>query len=333
MSEEFATSNESSEGVLGHEFRKGPPLSGYQSPCPLFAFSPESWVSLTLLAGIFLQYFTMWVHSASLPPVFSSSETPPAILPTIHDDVPHNSSQSTGTDVDDNGESNNGALHRVRRSSTRCRRQTADALQKMLQELAGRNTMYMDHSPDNFANLLSFPSNQTTQSKRRLRKRDIEALLREGHHPDIPADIQQQIHHSFITPEQKRSPRTIRSIGGEETSTIGYCERNDSPNGEGYLQLCTSCIVTTELSEDYFPRYINEVACDATRAEGCLMGSGRCVERTFEMSMLRRTDECARAQDESGQYFEQWEIVPRRVRVGCECELNAFSPLASFLMT
>ncbi|XP_041477840.1 uncharacterized protein T16H12.9-like [Lytechinus variegatus] len=285
----------------------------------------------TLLSGILLQYFMRWVHSASLPSVPPPSHQQPASLHTLLDSVPP--TNSTGTDDEQEiYENENGALHRIKRSRTRCRRQTTDALQEMLQA-AGANTLYMDNSPLNFPNLLYFASNKTSKSSRRLRKRDVESVLHEGSHPSLPQELQEQLHNSYVTPQQRRSPRSIRNSVGE--STIGYCENMGEPNDDGFLRLCGACMMTTELPDNYFPRYLNEVVCDPQQATaGCLLGTGRCADRTFELSMLRRTDECAPQRSATGgrRYVEHWEVVTRSVRVGCECELNPQSHLAAALV-
>ncbi|XP_011672427.1 uncharacterized skeletal organic matrix protein 8-like [Strongylocentrotus purpuratus] len=291
-------------------------------------------IYVTLLAGILLQYLSRWVHSASLPPVPPTSHHQPASLHTLlvslSDSVPP--TNITGTDdVRETDENDNGALHRTKRSRTRCRRQTTDALQAMLQA-AGANTLYMDNSPLNFPNLLYIASNKTSKSSRRLRKREVEAVLQDGYHPDIPQELQEQLQNSYITPQQRRSSRSIRNPVGE--STIGYCETMGEANDDGFLRLCGACMMTTELEDNYFPRYLNEVVCDPQATVGCLRGTGRCADRTFELSMLRRTGECAPQTSDTGgrHYVEHWEVVTRSVRVGCECELNPQSHLAAALI-
>ena len=65
-----------------------------------------------------------------------------------------------------------------------------------------------------------------------------------------------------------------------------------------------------------------------------ITGTGRCADRTFELSMLRRTEECAPQRSDTGgrHYVENWEVVKRSVRVGCECELDPQSHLAAALV-
>ena len=92
----------------------------------------------------------------------------------------------------------------------------------------------------------------------------------------------------------------------------------------GFHHLCTEWSAVTTLSADYFPRYLNEVICDANDA-GCLSYEGFCVQDTFIVDVLRNTGTCG----SDGKQI--WEVVSQPVRSCCNCRLFPGSFLSKYL--
>ena len=92
----------------------------------------------------------------------------------------------------------------------------------------------------------------------------------------------------------------------------------------GYHRLCTEWSAVTTLSADYFPRYLNEVICDAKDA-GCLSYEGMCVQESFIVDVLRNTGKCG----SDGK--EIWEVVSQPVRSCCNCRLFPGSFLGKYI--
>ncbi|XP_022096563.1 uncharacterized protein LOC110982466 [Acanthaster planci] len=218
---------------------------------------------------------------------------------------------------------------RIRRTS-QCRRQTDDELMDILQSLGQVNTRYADKSHQGFTSLMSFGTNEELD---RLTKLQIEAALRGNPsakeslpHPHINA-----IRTNLVTPEEANVPRIRRSVVG--TTVSNFCILSGQEATQGFMRMCDSCPATTELSDDLFPRYVNEVVCSSNT--DCLSGGGRCSERTLNITVLRRTEHCSVAANTSttGQvlYVEDWEPAEQRIRVACECDVGIQSVFATYV--
>ena len=53
-----------------------------------------------------------------------------------------------------------------------------------------------------------------------------------------------------------------------------YCQLKGSKTDDGFLHLCSTCAVITQLPDDYFPRFINEAVCK-TGDSNCFLVNGR----------------------------------------------------------
>ncbi|XP_052770920.1 uncharacterized protein LOC128210610 [Mya arenaria] len=134
---------------------------------------------------------------------------------------------------------------------------------------------------------------------------------------------------------QMRSSRAKRDTNGA-VSHIEYCQARGHPTGDGYLHMCTSCALTTQLPEDRFPRYINEVDCHLTDCD-CFntpnTAHGRCQKIVRTIKMLKRKAGGCRLLIQNGQQFilDDWQVYDQRIRVGCECVFNKNSQFAGFI--
>ena len=54
---------------------------------------------------------------------------------------------------------------------------------------------------------------------------------------------------------------------------------------------------------------------------------GRCAQRTYNVTLLRRTNHCEASHLEDGElvYVEQWRPYVKTVGVGCECEIHPWA--------
>lgn len=56
----------------------------------------------------------------------------------------------------------------------------------------------------------------------------------------------------------------IHNFADTQTPT---CQFRGNQTESGFINFCTSCVTTTDLGEEIFPRYINEIVCNV---EPCL---------------------------------------------------------------
>ncbi|XP_035674407.1 uncharacterized protein LOC118414460 isoform X1 [Branchiostoma floridae] len=130
------------------------------------------------------------------------------------------------------------------------------------------------------------------------------------------------------------SRRIIRDTGSTE---VDYCLERGTVTEDGYKRLCTVCAATTDLGEDYFPRYINEAICSTDSSDrGCFMvqgyGHGTCKQGTFSVSILRRKGQCSpTVRDGTRVYLEEWEVYSQQIRLFCECMINQHSTFTMFV--
>ncbi|XP_061192836.1 uncharacterized protein LOC133201050 [Saccostrea echinata] len=139
------------------------------------------------------------------------------------------------------------------------------------------------------------------------------------HHPKILSYIKRPAH------RRKRQTADINTP---------YCQYRGNKTDAGFINFCTSCMTTTDLGKEKFPRYINEIVCNV---EPCLTVNqnphGACQENILHLTFLRRAPTgCVMIiQDTSfGQrkvLADLWETYTQRIRVGCSCKLDKRSRL------
>ena len=125
------------------------------------------------------------------------------------------------------------------------------------------------------------------------------------------------------TPGTKK-PRGKRQAPSYPLTNLTRVARRGSLDQNGYHHLCTEWSAVTTLSADYFPRYLNEVICDA-KDVGCLSYEGICVQDSFVVDVLRNTGKCG----SDGKQI--WEVVSQPVRSCCSCRLFQGSFLGKYL--
>uniref|UniRef100_A0A914QKE6 CW-type domain-containing protein n=1 Tax=Panagrolaimus davidi TaxID=227884 RepID=A0A914QKE6_9BILA len=98
----------------------------------------------------------------------------------------------------------------------------------------------------------------------------------------------------------------------------GEALNSDSP----WCGLCNICWTWRKLPPNYFPSYLNEVSCDKDNA--CLGGFGKCRSVLRTLTVLRNT-----AKDSTAENWEQQSI---NTIAACECQVEAGTPLHSFIV-
>ena len=121
-----------------------------------------------------------------------------------------------------------------------------------------------------------------------------------------------------------KKPRGRRQAPSYPITNLSSVARRGSLDQNGYHYLCTEWSAITTLSADYFPRYLNEVICDA-KDVGCLSYEGICVQDSFIVNVLRNTGKCG----SDGKQI--WEVVSQPVRSCCSCRLFQGSFLGKYL--
>ncbi|KAK7485909.1 hypothetical protein BaRGS_00022904 [Batillaria attramentaria] len=146
---------------------------------------------------------------------------------------------------------------------------------------------------------------------------------------ELPEEfLEQMIPASHIVP-RTRSRRTKRTVD----TGIGYCQSTRNQTAAGLLHLCSACQQTTDLGDDVFPRYINEVVCNPAVTDECLrVGNtvhGRCRQTSLHVQMLRRRSGRCMMVIHNGQRVltDEWELYAQEVRTGCQCMLDKRSPI------
>ena len=115
------------------------------------------------------------------------------------------------------------------------------------------------------------------------------------------------------TPSTTPTPSTTQPNSYGATRMISVARRG-TKDEFGFHRLCTEWAAVTTLSPDFFPRYINEVICDSKDFH-CLSGEGFCLQKTFIVSILRRTGRC------TAQGQEEWVEHSQPIRSCCECKV------------
>ena len=121
-----------------------------------------------------------------------------------------------------------------------------------------------------------------------------------------------------------KKPRGKRQAPSYPLTNLTSVASRGSLDQNGFHYLCTEWSAVTTLSADYFPRYLNEVICDALDS-GCLSYEGFCVQDSFIVDVLRNTGKCG----SDGK--EIWEVVSQPVRSCCNCRLFPGSFLTKYL--
>ena len=121
-----------------------------------------------------------------------------------------------------------------------------------------------------------------------------------------------------------KKPRSSRQAPSYPLTNLTSVAQRGSLDQNGYHRLCTEWSAVTTLSADYFPRYLNEIICDA-KDVGCLSYEGICVQDSFIVDVLRNTGKCG----SDGKQI--WEVVSQPVRSCCSCRLFQGSFLGKYL--
>lgn len=123
----------------------------------------------------------------------------------------------------------------------------------------------------------------------------------------------------FIYPMMTKS--IYFSVLGVSTTISCDYQRGEMVNtGSSWCGLCNICWTWRKLPPEYFPGYLNEISCDTDNE--CLAGFGKCRPVLRTLTVLKNI-----AQQGKAQYTEQ---VINSV-VACECQVEAGTPLHSFI--
>ncbi|XP_071827976.1 uncharacterized protein [Apostichopus japonicus] len=150
----------------------------------------------------------------------------------------------------------------------------------------------------------------------------IHSILHNTSHPlddIIPNEVRQSVREMFSIPDEPFLSRSGRSKRGSQSESIVCQNRGDNVNG--YLKLCKICHVITYFNDNYNPRSVSEVVCGNNNGESertCLSGRGRCGERRIQITRYR-------------QVHGRVSIQKKFIRVGCECELDPYSNIATLV--
>lgn len=142
------------------------------------------------------------------------------------------------------------------------------------------------------------------------------------------------IHHpKILSSIRKPDRRWKRQSSGVNAQA---CQYRGNKTDNGFINFCTSCMTTTDLGSERFPRYINEIVCNV---EPCLTVNrsphGACQENILHLTFLRRTpspngcflviEDTSFGQNKT--LAHAWETYTQRIRVGCSCKLDKRSRL------
>lgn len=96
---------------------------------------------------------------------------------------------------------------------------------------------------------------------------------------------------------------------------------------KGRMVMCNMCSQTTDLGENFRPRYINEIVCESDN--GCAVGQGLCNQNTVSVLFSKCTsgnrDECQKGGTNS------WIKYSQALRVSCECKLAVSSSFRNYI--
>ena len=123
-----------------------------------------------------------------------------------------------------------------------------------------------------------------------------------------------------LSTKKPRGKRQVPSYSITNFKSVALCGSLDR---HGFHHLCTEWSAVTKLSAEYFPRYLNEVICDA-REVSCLNSKGIYSQGSFIVDVLRNTGRCG----SDGKQI--WKAVSQPVRTCCNCRLFPGARLGSF---
>ncbi|KAL3101930.1 hypothetical protein niasHS_003339 [Heterodera schachtii] len=122
--------------------------------------------------------------------------------------------------------------------------------------------------------------------------------------------------------QQRKQKQKQKMIGDVHAVPFGCDKRGDSE--DGYLRLCGACQTIRKLPDEFFPPFINEVACDEDKA--CLYfydyPHGKCKQKHMNFVVLKNvgTPLC-----------QIWEKFNLNVRVSCECFVDEMSFFSKYV--
>lgn len=110
-------------------------------------------------------------------------------------------------------------------------------------------------------------------------------------------------------------------LGVSTKISCDYTRGQELVTGSPWCGLCNICWTWRKLPPEYFPSYLNEVSCDSDN--DCLGGFGKCRSVLRTLNVLKNT-----AVVGAPEYWEQQSI---NTVAGCECQVEAGTPLHSFI--
>lgn len=113
----------------------------------------------------------------------------------------------------------------------------------------------------------------------------------------------------------------ISVLGVSTKISCDYVRGETLSSGTPWCGLCNICWTWRKLPPEYFPAYLNEVSCDSDNA--CLAGFGKCRPVLRTLTVLKNT---------SKNSTEQWEQQSINTVAACECQVEAGTPLHSFIV-
>jgi len=126
--------------------------------------------------------------------------------------------------------------------------------------------------------------------------------------------------------KQNTNARTETNADGSVTTYIN-CNDRGKIDDDGTRVLCKECSAQTELQEDKYPRYINEVICDSRDDNDayCLTNQGACVQNYMYMNFKKDPN------NHGVDNMDKWEPHVQPVRTGCHCQLMTPSAFDAFV--
>ncbi|KAE9550080.1 hypothetical protein FO519_006712 [Halicephalobus sp. NKZ332] len=110
-------------------------------------------------------------------------------------------------------------------------------------------------------------------------------------------------------------------LGISTTISCDYQRGQALTSGSLWCGLCNICWTWRKLPPEYFPGYLNEVSCDTDNE--CLAGFGRCRPVLRTLTVLKNTAGKGNP--------ENWEQQSINSVAACECQVEAGTPLHSFI--
>ncbi|CAH1782804.1 unnamed protein product [Owenia fusiformis] len=140
----------------------------------------------------------------------------------------------------------------------------------------------------------------------------------------------------YVSPLDAGLGQTSYTSPTGDVTNIEYCLPRGSETEDGFLHLCTTCSATTILSEDKFPRYINEAVCSNYDRE-CMSAvdtsHGMCKQKVFSLNLLQKQSGMCILATAQGQtvLVDEWALYTQPIRVCCECTIDRRSFFARYV--